>query len=166
MRRQLGEENTYLIERKGRVFAITLENIPSGFTRVFKISGFPFALGFCYALIGTLVFMMKPDRRPSWIFFIFAGIWGLYVTFIYKLGVMQPFWLETVNIFTYAFAPACFIHLALCFPQERKIVKKYRYFQFLPYAVAAFLFIFIRLLTSTMTDAPTVWLIGRLWHWV
>ena len=160
MRRQLGEENTYLIERKGRVFAITIENVPSGFKRVFKLSGFPFALGFCYALIGALVFMMKPDRRPSWIFFIFAGTWGLYVTFIYKLGVMQPFWLETVNIFSYAFAPACFIHLALCFPQERNIVKKYRYFQFLPYAIAALLFIFIRALTPTMTDAPTVWLIA------
>jgi sigma-B regulation protein RsbU (phosphoserine phosphatase) len=160
MMRKVGQTNTYLVERAGQQFEVTITNTPLGFMQSFAKSGFPFVLGFCYAVIGVLVFLMKPNRRASWIFFIFAGTFGLYVTFIYKLGVMKPFWLETVSIFAYTFTPACFIHLALCFPEERNIVKKYRYLQILPYAIAAVLFIFIRSLTPTMTDAPTAWLIA------
>ena len=60
MRRKLGEDNTYLLERKGRTFAITITNHPTGFKRSFSKSGFPFLLGLCYVLIGALVFLMKP----------------------------------------------------------------------------------------------------------
>jgi sigma-B regulation protein RsbU (phosphoserine phosphatase) len=159
MRRELGETNTYLLEREGRKLEVTITNVPLGFKRSFGESGFPFVLGLCYALIGALVFLMRPDRRPSWIFFLFAAIFGLFLTFLYKSGVMRPFWLETVNIFAYTFTPACFIHLALCFPVEREFVKKRPYIQVIPYVVAAVLFIFIRSLTPTMTDAPPMWLI-------
>ncbi len=159
MSRKLGEDNTYLIERKGRTFAITITNHPTGFKRSFSKSGFPFLLGLCYVLIGVLVFLMKPYQRPSWIFFLFTAIFGLFVTFLYKLGVMKPFWLENLNILAYTFTPAVFIHLAFCFPEEREILKRHPYTQVIPYIASALLFLRIRSLTPTMTDAPKIWLI-------
>jgi len=159
MRRKLGDDNTYLIERKGRTFAITITNSPVGFKRSFSKSGFPFLLGLCYALIGVLVFLMKPYQRSSWVFFLFAATFGLFLTFLYKLGVMKPFWLENVNIFAYTFTPAVFIHLAFCFPEERLLLKKHPYTQAIPYIASALLFMNIRYLTPTMTDAPKILLI-------
>ncbi len=73
MRRNLGETNTYLLEREGQKIEVTIANSPLGFMRSFGKSGFPFVLGLCYALIGALVFLMKPNRRASWIFFISAS---------------------------------------------------------------------------------------------
>jgi GAF domain-containing protein len=154
MRRNVGEKNTYLIEREGQKIEIAITNSPLGFTKSFSKSGYPFVLGLCFVAIGVLVFLMKPNERPSWIFFIFTSIFGLFVTFIYKLGVMKPFWLETVSIFTYTFIPACFIHLSLSFPAERDLIKKYPYTQIIPYILSATLFLGIRYLTPTMTDAP------------
>ena len=86
MRRDLGEENTYLLDRKGRTFAVTVKNVPSGFKRAFKISGLPYVIGLCYALVGTLVFLMKPHWRASWIFFIFTAVFGMLLTFLRQLN--------------------------------------------------------------------------------
>jgi class 3 adenylate cyclase len=154
MRRDLGEENTYLLEREGRTFAVTVKNVPSGFARVFKISGFFFVLGFCYALIGTLVFLMKPHRRASWIFFLYASIFGMLLTFFRQLSTLSPSWLENLIIFAYCFTPTVFIHLAFSFPEERGLLKKHPYIQLVPYLISAVLFVLIRKATPVMASAP------------
>ena len=59
MRRELGEENTYLLERDGRRFAVTIKNLPTGLKQSFSKSGLSYLLGLCYVLIGFLVFLMK-----------------------------------------------------------------------------------------------------------
>ena len=160
MRRKLGEENTYLIERQGRRFFVTIENVRSGHKRSLSVSGLPFLMGLGYVLIGTLVFLMKPHRRSSWIFFLSTSTFGLWQFFIYKISLMTPLWLESVVIFAYTFTPAVIIHLALCFPKERSILTKMPYAQFFPYIISTFLFIGIRLSTSQdIMDAPKFWLI-------
>jgi len=159
MRRVLGDDNTYLIERKGRTFAITIINSPIGFKNSFTKSGFLFVLGLCYVSIGTVVFLMKPHARTSWIFFLFTATLGMFMSFLYKIGTLKPFSLETVQIFAYTFTPAVFMHLAFSFPEERRIVKKHPYMQVLPYAASALLFIRIRSLTPVITDTPKAWLI-------
>ncbi|MBW1822148.1 MAG: GAF domain-containing protein, partial [Deltaproteobacteria bacterium] len=171
MLRELGEDNTYLLDRKGRTFAITITNHPTGFKQSFSKSGLPFLLGLCYVFIGVLVFLMKPYHRPSWIFFLFTAIFGLLLMFLYKSGVMKPFWLENLIIFAYTFTPAVFIHLAFCFPEEREALKRHPYTQVIPYIASALLFLRIRTLTPTMMDAPKIWLraavaymaVGVLW---
>ncbi len=152
--RQIGDKNIYLIEREGKQFEIAITNSPLGLKESFMRYGFPFPVGLCYVLIGTLVFLMKPHRGASWAFFAFCSILGIFFMFLYKGGLMNPFELENLNIFAYVFAPAVFIHLALVFPIERHIFKEHPYAQFLPYLVSALLFLCIRLLVPTMMDAP------------
>ena len=158
MRRGLQDENTYLIERMGRTFAITITNVPIGFKRSFVKSGFLYMMGLCYFFIGMLVFLMKPHEQTSWIFFIFTTVSGLYMAFLYKIGKMTPFFLETVQMFFYTFTPAAFIHLACNFPKERNLVLRYPYTIVIPYFASAFLFLRIRSLTPAMTDVPKTWL--------
>jgi serine phosphatase RsbU (regulator of sigma subunit) len=158
MRRELGEDNTYLLERKGRQFAVTIKNIPIGFKRSFSKSGFLFVLGLCYIFIGILVFLMKPHRRISWIYFLSSSICGLFFIFLYKASTMAPLWLETVHIYTYTFTPSVFIHLALSFPEERDLLKKYPQTQLIPYIISVILFLCICWIAPTMYDLPKAWL--------
>jgi class 3 adenylate cyclase len=161
MRRKLGEENSYLIERQGRTFVVTIKNVRSGLSRAFSASGVPYLMGLCYVLIGTLVFLMKPHRRSSWIFFLSTSTFGLWQFFIYKISLMTPLWLENIVIFAYTFTPAVIIHLALCFPKERIILKEAPYVQTFSYIIAVILFIGIRQSTQQdIMDASKAWIIA------
>lgn len=150
----LGEKNTYLVERDGQQFQVTITNIPTGLRGSFGESGLPYLVGFCYAFIGVLVFYMKPHYRTTWIFFVFSSILGIFIMFLYALGVTTPFELENVNIFAYTFTPAVFIHLGLNFPAERRIIKKYPTIQFLPYIISTVLFLCIRHFSPRVADTP------------
>ena len=112
-----------------------------------------------YGIIGILVFLMKPHQRSSWNFFLLTATFGIYITFLYKLGVVKPANLETVNIFAYVFIPAALVNLAFSFPEERKLIKKFPFLQIVPYLFSLILFIGIRLQTSSVTDAPKMWLL-------
>lgn len=155
--RKPGDKNTYLIERMGRQFEVTVTNTRIGVKKAFMKSGLPYIVGLCYIIIGTLVFLMKPHRRSSWVFFLFTSTLGLLLAFLFKVSALKPAWLGTVHIFLYSFTPATFIHLALSFPQERNLIRKYPYVQLLPYLVSAFLFFGIRSVTSEMIGVPKIW---------
>ncbi len=154
---QLGEKNTYLIERNGQQFEVTIPNNPLGLWASFTKSGLPFLAGFCYVVIGTLVFLMKPHQRTSWIFFLFSGVFGLLFAFWFKASVLQPYWLGTVDIFLYAFTPAVTIHLALNFPEERSFIRRNRQVQLLPYLASVILFACIRSTTPEMMGISKFW---------
>ena len=74
MNRELGEKNTYQMKRGENILNITILNVPIGLKRALSISGLSFLVGLCYLLIGTLVFLMKPHHRTSWVFFIFTTV--------------------------------------------------------------------------------------------
>jgi serine phosphatase RsbU (regulator of sigma subunit) len=158
--KELGEKNTYLVERGERQFETTIINAPLRFTGAFERSGLPYIVGLCYILIGTLVFLMKPHNRPSWIFFLFGITFGLLFVFLVKLDEMRPLWLGTLHIFIYTFTPATFIHLAMSFPEERGVIKKNPYVQLLPYLGSSVLFVAIRSVTPLMADMPKIWSIA------
>ena len=147
-------ENVYLIERDDRQFPVVVPNVPLGFKRVFKTSGFTFLLGIGFIVIGTLVYLMKSHHRTSKVFFNFGVIFGLFATFLYKTSFMEPLWMESVVIFAYTFTPATFFHLALSFPEERRILANHQNIKYLPYFVSVILFSGIRIHTPTMFDAP------------
>jgi class 3 adenylate cyclase len=154
--KKTGETNTYLIERNEKQFEVVIANSPIGLKEAFRRGGLSYLVGIAHLLIGTLVFLMKPHYRTSWIFLIYSYVTGIFFMFLYKVGIMSPFGLENVNIFGYTFIPAVFVHLALGFPEERKFLEKHPWAQLLPYIASALLFLFIRFLVPTMMDAPKV----------
>jgi serine phosphatase RsbU (regulator of sigma subunit) len=156
---ELGDQNTYVVERTGNKFEVSIINTPLGVERAFIISGLPYLMGLCYILIGTLVFLMKPYQRTSWIFFLFAATQGLLLKFLFTLGELKPFWLGTLNIYLFTLAPAAFIHLALTFPEERSLIKKHPTVQLLPYLISTALFLCIRSVTPEMMGTPKTWFI-------
>jgi sigma-B regulation protein RsbU (phosphoserine phosphatase) len=157
MNRELGEANTYLLERDGQQITVVVQNTPSGFMSAFERSGFPFLLGICYALIGALVFLMKPHDRPSWVFFLFAAIFGLYLGCLNPVGKLSPSWLEYPILVAYCFTPAVFIHLALAFPQEHGVLLRFPYLQLVPYVLSLVLLFMIQQSTRVIYGGPRLW---------
>jgi len=154
------DRNTYLIERDDHQFQVTITNIPYGLKKTYSASGLPFLVGLSYTLIGIIVFLMKPYNRISWVFFLANINFGLLLTFLFRVSVLKPLWLDNFIIISYCLFPSTMIHMALSFPEERLLLKKHPFVQFLPYIVSLFLFISIRAITPTMVDAPTKSLIA------
>lgn len=154
LKRGIGQTNVYVFERDAKRFDVTIVNSPLGFMQAFSMSGFPYLAGLCYILVGTLVFLMKPHTRPSWAFYLFAANNGLLFVFLYKVSVLTPTWLGAFNIFFYGFMPATFLHLALSFPQERNVIKRYPFLQVVPYAVSVALSIIISFYAQSPLEAP------------
>ena len=153
----LGATNNYLVERNGKLLEIHITNIASGWKRVLKISGIPLLFGFCYIFIGTIVFLMKAHTRSSWIFYLCTSMFGLLLVYFNPLGKISPAWLENPDIFSRCFAPAFFVHLALCFPTERKILQKHPWIQVFPHLFSLLLFILMRQSGAIMAYAPKHW---------
>jgi serine phosphatase RsbU (regulator of sigma subunit) len=152
--REISGKNTYLVQRQEKQFEITMTNTPLKIKGSFMRSGLTYLMGLCYVLIGVLVFLMKPHQRISWIFFIFGVTIGLFFTFFVKLGELNPPWLGTIHILINTLVAAAFIHLALGFPEERKLIRTFPYAQFLPYLASIFLFVSIRQFARSLVDAP------------
>jgi len=154
---RLGLINRYLVERDGIKLEIHINNLPSGWKRSLKISGVPLLFGFCYLFIGTIVFLMKPHKRSSWIFYLCTSMFGLLLVYFNPLGKISPTWLENPDIFSRCFAPALFIHLALCFPTERKVLQDHPWIQLFPHLFSLILFILMRQSGAIMAYAPKHW---------
>jgi signal transduction histidine kinase len=154
LHREPGEKNAYLLKRSGKEFEVSITNTRLGVGRAFVRSGLPYVVGLCYVFIGSLVFLMKPHQRATWIFFLFAGTFGLYLTFMLKLGELTPLWLGTIHILLYVFSPAVIIHLTMTFPGERRFIRKSPFVQFFPYLASTLLFLAMGYTTTEMIDVP------------
>ncbi len=162
MNREIGDNNEYFIIRDGKEFSVRIDNIPLGFVSTFSKSGLSYLAGLCYVFIGVIIFLMKPNQRTSWIFFLFSAILGLFLMLLYRTGKIVTPWLETIIIFSYCFTPAVISHLALTFPEERPFFRNRPFIQSIPYIVAALLFVLIRSKASKMTGAPVILLISTM----
>ena len=74
------------------------------------------------------------------------------------MSVVKPFWFENIIIFIFCFMAATFFHLAINFPEERRILKNRPYLQLLPYLVSAVIFVGVRANSQTMLNAPMSWM--------
>ena len=86
-------------------------------------------------LIGTVVFIMKPNRPISWALFIactFLSLWSITIFDIQS----THFGFIRFYLAANALAPAAFVHFSFHFPEPRKFVLKHPWMQVLPYLVA------------------------------
>jgi hypothetical protein len=76
-----GSVNIYTVKRDGKEVEISITNGRLGLPKVLRRSGPLFFLGFIYFMIGTLVFMMKPRARESWLFLVQTSFFGLMICY-------------------------------------------------------------------------------------
>jgi serine phosphatase RsbU (regulator of sigma subunit) len=152
---EIGGSNTYLVKRGGHEVEITIRTATRGFRFVLEKNLPPNLVGICFITVGTLVFLMKPHYRVSWIFLLFMCTGGIFTLFLYRpTQLLTPKWLEYIHIFAFAFTPAGFFHLALGFPEETALLRRYPRVQLVPYIIPTVLFTYMISKADTLIKAP------------
>ena len=137
--------NFYSVNREGKELNIAITTGRLGFSTVLWRSGLLFLCGFVYFLIGTLVYMMKPGARESWLFFVMTALLGLRICWAAPSDLFYPLWLfDLRNLFS-MFFPATLLHLTVVFPKKYAFISKRSWILIVPYvlAVAASSFIYV-----------------------
>jgi len=89
---QPGSLNTYTVKRNGQTVDIAIKTGQQGLTTVLWRSGSFYVVGFIYLMIGTLVFLMKPRARESWLFLAMTWFIGMTVSYASPSDLMRPLW--------------------------------------------------------------------------
>lgn len=91
--------------------------------------------GLLQLLVGTAVFLIRPGARQSWLFLLFSLI--AYLVSILYADAHTTYRFASLFRAAWAFWPATLLHLALTFPQRRRIVRRFPRIVWLPYLVSA-----------------------------
>ena len=91
--------------------------------------------GLLLLAMGAVVFLIRPGRPQSWLFLAFALI--AYVVSVAYADAHLTYRFTALFLTAWAFWPATLLHLALTFPQRRRIVRRFPRVVWLPYLVSA-----------------------------
>ena len=149
-----GSVNTYTVIRDGNKVEINITTGRIGFTTVLRRSGPLFFLGFAYFIIGTLVFLMKPKARESFLFLLHTSFLGAMICYQSPSDLFRPLWLFDVRNFIEVFMPAPMMHLALRFPKTRTFIIKQPKLIAFPYLLSLTLFIIMRINSTAYWNIP------------
>lgn len=139
-RAKLGELITYTVERNGKAIEVALPSMKFTVSDLLITFGIPFLSGLLYFLLGVVVFLLKPDTRVSWAFFLSCFFLSLYT--IIAFDAQSTHWgFVRLYFLTGAFFPAAFLQLSLVFPQPKKSIEQHPRLQLVPYLVATILLI-------------------------
>jgi adenylate cyclase len=133
-----GDIVTYSVERGGKIIEIGIPTMRFTLTDIFMTFGVTFLSGIIYLLIGVVVFIMKPDTRVSWAFFLACSFLSIFAITSFDIQSTHYGFIH-VYLFVNTLFPAAFIHLSLVFPEKRRIIERYPYLQFLPYIFSTIL---------------------------
>jgi class 3 adenylate cyclase len=84
--------------------------------------------------VGAVVFLIRPGRSQSWLFLTFSLI--AYVVSITFADAHTTYRFSGLFLTAWAFWPATLLHLALTFPQRRRILRRFPRVIWLPYLIS------------------------------
>jgi sigma-B regulation protein RsbU (phosphoserine phosphatase) len=136
---RVGTEVTYVFDRKGRRFEVTLPTMRFSVWDLLMTYGIELVAGLLYLIIGAAVFIMKPDSELSWVFFLGCCWLGIYLIVSFDMMATHRFiWVYYLGT---AFQPASVVHLSLIFPYRWGFVKKYPSLVYIPHLISAVAFV-------------------------
>jgi adenylate cyclase len=124
----------YQIESKNSRREVTVR------TAVFTAGDFflaflvPFLGGVVLFILGVVVVLMKPNIKPSWVFFVLCLVDGVYM--VTSFESLTTYSLLPFHFFSLGFMPAPFIHLALVFPDRKKFLDRFPWLEYAVYLPA------------------------------
>jgi len=124
----------YLIVRRGRLVEVDRPTrmVTSSDFRRFLLEGL--LPGLMFLTLGAIVVALRPGTRESRLFLAFCLIWFVITTtyrdahFAYRFG---PLFLTGWTL-----SSAAFVHLALTFPQRRRVAQRWPWLVWVPYGVS------------------------------
>jgi len=119
--------------------------------------GFPYLIGLIYLLLGIAVYRMRRNERSGQVFALFTVVFAIFAgSFfdVYGYHLLIHFWTLSIPLIG-----AVLLHLALVFPTETGLIRRYPWLRFVPYGVA----IVIGLYATTTLSTPRAYFIP--WRW-
>jgi class 3 adenylate cyclase len=131
----VGAPVRYELERGGRAVQAIVPTMRFSWGDLLMTFGITFASGLTYLLLAVIVFLLKPDAEAS-------------VAFLLACFVLSVFTIVSFDVFSthraftrlYLLAdtvlPAAFLHLALVFPERRRVIERHPTLLLAPYLVS------------------------------
>lgn len=146
--RPVGAEIHYLVGRGSRTFPLSCRTMQFSLVDLLLTFGLTFSLGLVYLLLGTTVFVLKPDTSVSWVFFGAATLQAITLFVDFDISsVKTPF--TYLIILSNSLMPALLVHFSLIFPVRFGFIVRRRWLLSLPYGIATLIAIPLLLLYPT-----------------
>ena len=155
-----GTRMHYLLVRNGQLVE---EDIPSRVTTLRHFRRFllenllPGAIGVALA---ALVIWLQSGSPAAPLFLAFSLQWAIINVGYYDLLGAHRF--TRLFFLAWTFSPAVFVHLALTFPERRRVAARLRFIVWAPYAVSAVLYLWLQG-TMAQTFMATAGIIATYW---
>ena len=127
----------YLIVRRGRLVEADVATRvlhPRDFRRFLAEGLLP---GLMFLTLGAIVMTLRPTNPESRLFLVFCLIWST-ITMTYRDAYVS-YRFGPLFLTAWTFSSAAFAHLALTFPQRRRVAQRWPWLVWVPYAVSAVL---------------------------
>ena len=142
-----GRDLVKALEKKGPGALVTYTTVSKGSLRdftlpvtVFKIREFvlvfflTFLGGFVIACLGCIVYVLKPDEKSSWVFFLYCFFLSMYM--VSSFEIQSTYYFVNLHYFALCLMPAVLFHLGMVFPERKRIVQRLPAIEYLIYLPA------------------------------
>jgi hypothetical protein len=127
----------YAVESGGKTHEVVVPVILFGLWDFVQVFLTPFLCGLALCALGVIVLFLKADILTSWVFLVFAFSLGTYL--ITPFEIMTGYHLARVHYVAANVYPFAVLHLALIFPDRKRILTRFPSFEYLPYIPAVIL---------------------------
>ena len=141
----VGTPIAYTVEQEGRQREVIVPTMRFTWNDLAMTFGVTFVAGLIYVLIGFIVFLLKPDMKVSWAFFIACVSLSLFAITSFDIQSTHAGFIR-IYLLVNAAWPAAFVHLAFVFPARREFVERRPIVQVAPYAVSLVLAVALEIL--------------------
>jgi class 3 adenylate cyclase len=128
----------YIVEKEGRRTESLVPTMRFTWNDLVVTFFVYFSAALFYGFIGIVVFMLKPNKKQSWTFFLACFFLGIFSVAAHDLSAPISR-LISLYFFAAGLVPAAFIHFSFYFPTQNRLVQQHRILEFVPYVVSSIL---------------------------
>ncbi|PYM61144.1 MAG: hypothetical protein DMD79_13710, partial [Candidatus Rokuibacteriota bacterium] len=133
----------YIVYRRGQLAEADIRTEVTGRRAFLRFLGDGLLPGLLLLALGALVYLLRPGAPQSWLFLAFSMI--SFVVSVAYADAHTTYRFTSLFFTAWAFWPATFVHLALTFPQRRRIARRYPAVVWLPYLLSGVMAVLLQL---------------------
>ena len=129
----------YVIESKGELREVNVPVTIFGFKDFILVFVAAFLCGLAIYLLGVIVYVLKPNIKTSWVFFLLCLPLGTYL--VTSLEIQSTYYLVYFHYLCIPLFAAAWFHLGSVFPEKKRILVRFSWLEYLIYIPAFILII-------------------------
>ncbi len=126
-----GTPVTYTVKRGDQMMQVTHPARLMTRKAMARLAILPMFVGLGQLITGAIVFLLRPNTKRSWIFFVFCLSWFGLCFLLYDFH--SSFVFHDLFLFCWFMSSALMLHLAFVFPEERQFLRQKPWIQLLFY---------------------------------